>query len=546
VNERAGRDDGATVALGSAVGPDPVVPAQVRADSAAESRDATGAGGVLCGRYRLRTRVGSDRAAGTEFWCAQDTVLQRDVALTLVRPAPGADLAKARSAAGEMITRALRSGSFEHPGTARLLDVLAPGAAALPADVLAGAVSEWVPGRSLAETVADGVISPSRVARALQPLAGAAEAAHRHGFVLGCDHPERIRVAPDGRAQLCFALPRPDVLPSDDVRGLGAVLFALLTSRWPLSPADAARAGLATARRGPDGAPAPPSAMRPGIPVELDALAVGTLATGDIPGRVHTAAAVRRLVDEVVAEEERVELLPPARTGAPPEPGDVWQDEVDDRPDPQRRRKLLVGMGAMAVAALVAVGYVGWQVGAVFTDPDEPTIVVQPQLAPAGEAPPGGGAPAVPAAAAAPVAVATVDVVDFVGDSDNAGQVARVIDGDPGSTWRTFAYRQQFPALKPGVGIMVSFASAVQLSGVTIDSPSPGTRVELRSAPAADAALDETVLIGGSTLAEGGTTVPLTDSQPVEHVLLWITELGGGGGEYRSEIGEVEFRRVVD
>jgi hypothetical protein len=45
----------------------------------------TSAGTLLAGRYRLCTRVGSDTAAGAEFWRAEDTVLQRDVGVTVLR-----------------------------------------------------------------------------------------------------------------------------------------------------------------------------------------------------------------------------------------------------------------------------------------------------------------------------------------------------------------------------------------------------------------------------------------------------------------------------
>ncbi|MGH3587278.1 MAG: protein kinase family protein, partial [Pseudonocardia sp.] len=118
------------------------------------------AGSLLASRYRLRTRVGTDPAACAEFWRAEDTILRRDVAVTVLRrPAPGAvldDDLSDTARAEQMVVRALRSGSFEHDGCARLLDVLTPGAATVPEDVLGAAVTEWVPGRSLGEVVADG------------------------------------------------------------------------------------------------------------------------------------------------------------------------------------------------------------------------------------------------------------------------------------------------------------------------------------------------------------------------------------------------------
>ena len=326
------------------VDPTPFVPAQsspVQAGPAANSdgHAETTAGSLLAGRYRLGIRVGSDAAAGAEFWRAEDTVLRRDVAATVLRRfGPGTDPDDDGGAvrAQEIIARALRSGSFEHPGCARLLDVLAPGAPGLPDGVLGAAVAEWVPGHSLADAVADGMLKPLAAARALQPLAAAAEAAHRHGHVLGCDHPQRIRLNHDGRLQMGFALPRPELTPADDVRGLGAALYTLLTARWPLSPSDAARAGLKPAERGVDGAPLPPSTVRPGVPVELETLVVGTLGADSDAGRVRTAAAVRSVVDEVVAEADRVVLFPPEHDGVPPEPGDVWQPRgaVPKQPDP--------------------------------------------------------------------------------------------------------------------------------------------------------------------------------------------------------------------
>jgi hypothetical protein len=546
-------------------------------------------GMLLAGRYRLRTRVGSDTAAGAEFWRAEDTILRRDVAISVLRrltpesedpdaaadgtgggtailapatsPAAGGTAAEpgpgqsrdgdgesvGTTRAGEMMVKALRSGSFEHAGCARLLDVLAPGTGGMPADVLGAAVTEWVPGRSLAEVVADGLTKPTAVARGVAPLAAAAEAAHRRGLVLGIDHPQRVRVTPEGKVQVGFALPRPSVTPADDVRGLGAVLYALLTAQWPLSGVDAARAGLAAAARGPNGEVRPPSQERPGVPVELDALTRGTLSAEGAPGHVHTAAAVHQLLDEVIGESDRLALFPPEHDGVPSSPGDVWQDDGGSRrPDPGRRRKLTIGVSVLAAAVVAVLVFLSIQFGSLFSEGSGgPAIVVG--ASPGGSQPAAGADPAAGAPDAGAVgvaAVAGVKVYTQSGDRDNSGKVSQVIDGDDGSSWKTSTYKQQFPALKPGIGIMVSFASAVQLAEMSVESPSAGTQVEIRSADSADADVDETTKIGEATLQEGRTTISLSGSQPVTHVLVWITQLSGGGSDYTSQIDELEFRRA--
>jgi hypothetical protein len=140
---------------------------------------------------------------------------------------------------------------------------------------------------------------------------------------------------------------------------------------------------------------------------------------------------------------------------------------------------------------------------------------------------------------------AAVRVFDPTGDPDNTGRVGRLVDDDPASNWSTYIYRRPFPALKSGVGVMVSFASPVQLSTLTIASPSAGSQIEIRSAPAPDAAFGQTIPIGKTTLQGNSTTVSLSGSQPVQNVLVWITKLGGGDDQNVTVISDLRFERVT-
>jgi hypothetical protein len=278
------------------------------------------------------------------------------------------------------------------------------------------------------------------------------------------------------------------------------------------------------------------------VPVELDTLTRGTLGPDGAPGHVHTAAAVHRLLTEVVAEDDRMALFPPAHDGVPSAPGDVWQDRgrTVAPADPQRRRKMTIALTALGGAVLMVLGYLGVQLGDMFVDSGGPPIVVQGE-----PVQPGQGQPQVAPSPAGPaVGGLAVEVYDQGGDPDNADRAARIIDNNPATTWGTSTYFQQFPAYRPGIGIMVSFASAVQLSELTIESPSRGTVIEVRSAPSTDSPLADTVKIAEVTLGNGRTPVSLAGSQPVEHVLLWVTKLSGRDSGYSSEIGEVEFRRA--
>ena len=181
------------------------------------------------GRYRLLVFHGGPPTL--QFWQALDTALDRQVALTFVDP----DATLSDDELQEILSRTLKLSRLEMPGVARVLDVANTGSGGL-------VVSEWIRGGSLAE-VAETAPSPIGGARAIQSLAAAAEAAHRSGVALSIDHPSRVRVSIEGDVALAFPATLPEATPEDDIRGIGAALYALLVDRWPL-PESGVRSGL--------------------------------------------------------------------------------------------------------------------------------------------------------------------------------------------------------------------------------------------------------------------------------------------------------------
>lgn len=473
------------------------------------------------GRYRLLSEAGRDDRCSVQLWRGRDLVLDRDVALTLfiADPQDPGAVRLIHSA----VARALRSARLEAAGAARVLDVLEPDARFAP--IVAIVVAEWTRGRGLVELLDDGLPAPSVAAGILVPLAGAVDTAHSAGLTLGCDHPYRIRVTPDRQARLAFPGPLPATGSQDDIRGLGAMLYLLLTGYWPLPYGPS---NLPAAPSQPDGSPVSPTTLRPGVPVDLATLALRSLADPGTAGGLHTGAAVRRVLEFNVAEAAEAASRNGRHSRVRP---------VDpQRARQQRRTKLGLAVAALAITTLMILGYAGMQVLSVFTNAGGTPLVV------AGPSPAEQSAPPVaPPAALSSVRVKNLAVYDPSGKGrpDRQKDVGKLLDGDPDTEWSTDSYRQQFPAYKKGLGVMLSFEQPVAAASVTVISPSPGTVLEIRTAASPRAELGETTLVGTATLARGNTQIPLRSVPPTRYLLVWITELAGGGDRNQSKLSEV-------
>jgi serine/threonine protein kinase/DNA-binding SARP family transcriptional activator/streptogramin lyase len=281
---------------------------------------------VLGGRYRLLRPVGS----GGMGWVfeAEDMATGERLAVKIV-------FAR-REAEPRMLLRfqqeAAALARLDHPGIVRIREAAA--------DEYGGRIAmDLLPGQPLAAAVPpDGLSLPAIKDIALQVTA-ALSFAHEHGVLHRDIKPENIVVDDSGHATLTdFGIARilwPEGATStltatagalgtsiymspeqvqraredarSDVYAMGVVLYELVTGRPPFEGDDA----IAVAVKHVHEVPAPPSALRPGLPAEWDAVISRCLAKSPAE-RYQTAAALTRAIEPLSTP-----ALPPPDTPSP-------------------------------------------------------------------------------------------------------------------------------------------------------------------------------------------------------------------------------------
>jgi serine/threonine protein kinase len=135
------------------------------------------------------------------------------------------------------------------------------------------------------------------------------------------------------------------------------------------------------------------------------------------------------------------------------------------------------------------------------------------------------------------------------GAPDNPQDANLAIDGNPNKGWSTVTYKDPvpFPKFIQGMGLLLHLPEPTALNAVTIDVPSTGTQVQIRSSPTDSPAKlsDTTELTPATTLQPGHNRIAVHNGTKTSNVLVWISTLGTTNGESRTELSEITLQAVA-
>ena len=156
---------------------------------------------------------------------------------------------------------------------------------------------------------------------------------------------------------------------------------------------------------------------------------------------------------------------------------------------------------------------------------------------------------ALPRRPAAPTAVPVKAVAGLVFDPQGDGTpdykdyVDRAFDGNAESAWLTWVYKQQFPSLKTGVGLLLELERETTPTSVTVNSATEGTAIEIRSASSPTVGIDQTKPLGTGTIKNGTVTIPLTGAPKSKYLIAFVTKLSPTpDDQFQSKINEITIQ----
>jgi putative peptidoglycan lipid II flippase len=478
----------------------------------------------LTNRYRVEELLLDED--GVRSWRAVDEVLGRSV---LVQSLPADD---ARTP--QLMTAARAAALINDARFLRVLDVGAHG------DV-GYLIREWLHGITLtAVLAADGPLAPERAATIARHVAEALANAHEAGLSHLALTPDCVIIGRDGSIKIT-GLATDAVIkgitatnPAQvDAQGVGRILYAALTGRWPHGSVRGLRSAPLV-----DGHLPSPRQVRAGVPRMLDEIADRIL--GDPPRKEALPLASPAEVAAALAN-----VLPGSRAaalaGASPAPALIDAERhtsieplqpysvVQTRPpEPLRGRSQTRLLGVVA-GTLLVVG------GALFG-----LQLLLQSVSSSGD----GNEPA-PAGSLAALPITSAHDYDPAGNgSESPRNVAYAFDADPSTAWTTQEYYDPLEAQKSGVGLVLDAGEVKEIAGAQLSFATGGSDVQLMVAPDRDNipdAVEEWRTAATRQGADKDLEVVFDAPARTRYVLVWFTRLPQAGDVFEDGIAEASL-----
>ncbi|WP_205324620.1 protein kinase family protein [Glycomyces sp. YM15] len=489
-------------------------------------------GDLLAERYRLEEHVGGANGY-RQLWRGVDVLLHRSVAVVLRSPG-GED-------AAPTMTAAVAASRAHVDSMVDVYDAVDEGR-------FAYVVREWVNGSSLRGVLERQQLESAHALELVASVADAVAALHEGGVTHADLHPGTILLSEDDRVMVTEPRNEPGNTQIEDVRALGATLYACLTSTWPrVVPAE--NTGLADAATDEWGRVLDADKVVPGLPASLAKLTADLLDHSQTPpSAAELAVDLRRLAETGGVEPTAAIAAPTSVLGAITL-GRRGGGAAADAPPAGMKRLAVV---AAVVAAVIFAGVVTSAV--VFGGGEDPAGAEDQVTGEDTGTDTTSGAEGETTDTAAPTEVAlTADSIRVVdpptGDRNQSEGVENVIDDNASTGWTTNTYRgdANFGNLKPGMGILIDLGEAKEVASVRVQMTSAGATVGLLGGaedPGDSSEGDQAIVDGFSVLADqvpdADTNIELkAGGETVRYIVVWVTELPAVSDGYKLTISDI-------
>lgn len=492
----------------------------------------------------------------TELWRGHDEILDRPVSIRLIRK----DDARLNRVLGAARAAAL----VDDRRLLRILDVLdVSGSAGEQART--AVVSEWVSGQHLADRLGGGgLFDPTVAVEIIVEISRALATCAQHDVGHGRLRPTCILWTEAGEVRIrglaidaALFGPIDPAAPDADVDGLGGLLYAMVTGRWPALAIDPQTVHIPLAPAAGRTVPMP-SRVRAGVPAEVDDLVTrsvrqvarprGALPITSVEGFAASAgsaidylAPVTTTTTTGVSARLRSAANNIGRTPPTAGPAVIHESQIDAEPSSRpatsatyARRLVSV---LMAAALVLGIGWLGLQL--LTSEPAveeqqtaaemEASVILESDAVPFEEDFGSGLTAVLPIQGA--VSYDPLSDDDGDGRPDGAAgrernpRAERAIDSDGTTAWLTRRYDTPSVGRKGGVGLIVDLGSPKEIVTVEVDLVGFGTDLDVR---VADQILDDPDLwTEFASVKDAGPEITLRSPRKVtgQYLLIWLTGL---------------------